>query len=359
MVVGLMGLLAMSVSGVRAQATKTERIEPNSISPFSIARAIKQNPSSNIIEVDLSHTWKKLGIDSGQFDICTGNCDVNLYQHELDGHREREVILKLSLQWTTVRYLIFRKPHFRNQGWKLLGHIDHDFNRYQMARHRVVRALGKPWLVVRGQEGSGSGYSLYGETWYEVTGSGVVPVLHYSQEGHTYSGPGGLNWEFRAQPVASTVGRARRPAIRLNFVARFTATGFTDSEFTHSFVNRRQASYVWSKQRRAFVFASGYSTISEGEMEAIANVETEPPEDDQGTTIAGNTFYSSVKGFVGKGFEIFVRLNAKRLHAVARNTGSPGQQWLHGFLKQCDNIPEKLALERALRDRLPQSQKQR
>ena len=355
MVVGLMGLLAVSVSSVNAQVTKTERIEPKSTSPFSIARAIKQSP--NIIEVDLRHTWKKFGIDSGQFDICAGHCDVNLYQHELDGHREREVILKLSLQWNTVRYLIFQKPRSRTQDWKLLGYIDHDFNRYQMARHRVVRALGKPWLVVRGQEGSGSGYSLYGETWYEVTDSGVVPVLHYSQEGHTYSGPGGLDWEFRARAIASKVGGARR--MRLNFVAHFTATGFTDSEFSQSFVNRRQAVYVWSKQRGGFVFAPRYSTISEPEMEAIANVETEPPEDDQGTTIGGNTFYSSVKGFVGKGFEIFLRLNAKRLLRVARNTGSPGQQWLHGFLRQCDNIPEKLALERVVRDRLPQSQKQR
>ena len=344
------------------QATLNE-IKPKSISPFEIARVInlsKRQWDKKRIElvVDLQSTWKKLRIPEGNFGACSG-CEGKIFRQELDGHPGREVIVKLTRSWNDCRYLIFgRAGRSSPRRWKLLGHVDHDFNRYQMASHRVVRALGRSWFVLRGQEGSGSGYYLYGETWFEVSRGGVRPVLNYSVDGHTDPGLGGLKWELKSKPSVS-----KRPnnirVIRLAFDVFYTAKGFENQDFTRRFIVRRHANYVWDRSSREFVFDPGHSSISESEMNAVANIESEPSEEEQGVRIGGSTFFSNLKGFVGSGFEMFVRLNVGRLMRIARGKNSQTKDWLREFLKECDNIPEKLALKRALENQLPQASKRR
>jgi hypothetical protein len=94
-------------------------------------------------------------------------------------------------------------------------------------------------------------------------------------------------------------------------------------------------------------------------MNVVANVESEPSEEEQGVRIGGSTFFSGLKGFVGSGFEMFVRLNLGRLTNIARGKNSQSKDWLREFLKQCDNTTEKLVLERALENQLPQASKRR
>jgi hypothetical protein len=313
--------------------------------------------------VDLGDTWGKLGIEPGDFGVCGAGCEATVDKHDLDPAPGREVILKLSQSSYSCRFLLFVRAKDTARAklrWKLRGYVDHDFNRYEMARHRVVHAFGKNWLVIRGQEGSGSGYSLYGETWFESSKSGLRPVLHYSVEGHTYPGLGGLNWELKSQAVALNGGRSHERTIRVDFVVLYNAHGFEDSDFTSRFTNRRHAYYFWNRQTREFVFAGNGSTISEREMDLVANVETEEPTaEEPGVKIGGSTFYSGLKGFVGSGFEMFLRLNSLRLMKIAKGPEGRSKEWLRQFLQQCDDITEKLALEKALRARLPHSQKQR
>jgi hypothetical protein len=147
--------------------------------------------------------------------------------------------------------------------------------------------------------------------------------------------------------------------VRVDFVVVYTAQGFEEADFTSSFTNRRHAYYVWDRRSRQFVFSENRSTISEHEMNLVANVETEEPDEEDGVTIGGSTFYSGLKGFVGSGFEMFLRLNSRRLMKIAKGSDSRSKEWLRTFMKQCDEIPEKLALENALRAQLPHSQKQR
>ena len=49
-----------------------------------------------------------------------------------------------------------------------IGNIDLEGNKCEGARPRLVHASGKNWLVVRGQVGSGSGHSLYDETFLKL-----------------------------------------------------------------------------------------------------------------------------------------------------------------------------------------------
>jgi hypothetical protein len=367
MFLGLIGLVTVDAKSSPAQSVhQANVIQPKSTSPFEIARVVSRSKriwskSHVVLDVDLGETWKSLGIDSGNFAGCSGDCEAAIYRHDLDPAPGREVILKLTQSHNSCRYLIF----FRTKGkpaaklrWKLRGYIDHDFNRYEMASHHVVHAFGKNWLVIRGQEGSGSGYYLYGETWLEVSERGIRPVLHYSVDGHTDPGLGGVKWELKSRAMPLSNSGARASVVKLSFIVGYTAEGFEGSDFTRRFVDRRNAYYVWNKRKHEFIFTGHRSTISEREMNLIANIETESTPADEGVKIGESTFYSGLKGFVGSGFEMFLRLNIHRLMRIARGTSGPDKKWLRGFLKQCDDIPEKLTLERAL-DQLPQARKQR
>ena len=348
-------LVFASVPHLATAQTPSRQTMIHSGSPFEIARAV--NRSNGIwrhqridVPVDLAETWKQLGIDGP---ACGSDCEAKVFRLDLDKQPGSEVLLKLTRSYDFCRYLIFKfrgRNLPRTRRWKLLGYIDHDFNRYRMAEQRVVRAFGKNWLVIRGQEGSGSGYYLYGDTWFEVNKKGVRPVLHYSVDGLTDAGIGGLNWKLSSRAIA--VKGTRKQSIRVSFVVFYTAQGFEDVDFTRRFVNRRQAYYVWNKRSREFVFTKRGSTISEYEMNLVANVETEPSSENGGVKIGGNTFFSGLRGFVGSGYEMFLRLNAARLMNIAQGRNEQSKAWLSKFLTQCEDIPEKLAIERVLLKKL-------
>jgi len=227
-----------------------------------------------------------------------------------------------------------------------------------MASHRVVRASGRNWFVLRGQEGSGSGYSLYGDTWFDVNRTGMKPVLHYSASGRTDPVIAGLSWEFKGTPSALLRPRGPR-TIKLTFRVSYTADGF-ETDFAARFIVQRYAMYVWDKDAGEFVFDHRRSTISEREMDAVANIDSESSgEEEEGTKIGGSTFFDGVKGFVGSGFEMFVRLNVRRLLHIANGEDNRAKEWLREFLKQCDDIPEKQLIERALTNPLPKTSKRR
>jgi hypothetical protein len=365
----LAGLVSLILAGAEPSAAKSKRFEeaalkPMSTSPFAIARVVAKASRSwkqrrIEVEVDLSSTWKHLGIDPSVYDDCA-YCESAIFKDELDDKPGREVILKLTKSFDFCRYLIFTR-NVNASGkirWKLLGHIDHDFNRYQMASHRIVRAFGRNWFVLHAQEGSGSGYHLYGEAWFEVSNRGVRPVLNYSVEGGIDPGIGGLSWELKGRPFVLEQRDARR-AIRLVFAVHYIAKGLEDGSFLRRFNVRRYATYVWDQKSRQFVFDPRRSTISEREMNAVANAGTEPDEESGGTQIGGTAFFSSLKGFVGSGYEMFLRLNFSRLMKIAHGPGNATKEWLREFIKQCDDIPEKLALETALKDQLPPHPKRR
>ncbi len=354
---GLISLLALGAGTARAQSERQGNVtKPKAPTPFEIAKAVNESKriwkkNHTQVVVDLGLTWEQLGIDRGAFAGCSGDCEAKIYRHELDSTPGKEIILKLTQSYNFCRYLIFARARTISRArskWKLLGYIDHDFNRYEMARHRFVTAFGQNWLVIRGQEGSGSGYYLYGETWYEVNNRAVRPVLNYSVDGHTDPVVGGLKWELKGRPVALATAKNRKRVVKLIFEVVYTASGFDNSEFTRRFLNRRRAEYVWNPRSREFVFDSRSSTISVHEMNVIANIDSEPSEGEEGVRIGGSTFFSGLKGFVGGGYEMFLRLNVRRLLTIVKGKDNRAKDWLREFLKECDAIPEKSTIAKAL-----------
>jgi hypothetical protein len=311
----------------------------DSVSPIDLARSINKARRAEVVE--LAATWQKLGIDAGSFDVCGSGCEAKVFRYQLSSHNGPEVVLKLTQSFDFCRYLIFGQA--KPGSWKFLGHVDHDFNKYEMARHRIATVNGKPFLVVRGQEGSGSGYALYAETWYEVSDNGVKPVLSYPADGHTYPWPAGLARSFKATNIPTT----NRERLTIQYTVTYDTAGYDGDNLKLEFVNRLRASYNWDAASGKFVIDPQQSNISVAEIAAIANIESETEPKD-GTKIGDTTFYSSSKAFVGGGYEVFLKYNLPRLMTIAKGRAANSKSWLKQFLTECGDTDEKKALLAAL-----------
>lgn len=344
---------ALTVSVAAANAAAQDTAAPRSTSPFEMARVVNEShrlwEKQHVrLDVDLARTWERLGVEEGDFAGCSGDCEAQTFRHELDGEPGSEVVLKLTQSFDYCRFLVFKRERARRTrgpAWRLLGVVDHDFNRYEMARHRVVPALGRNWLVVRGQEGSGTGYSLYTETWYEVSAKGVRPVLYYPAQGHVAPWPSGVGRAFKAR-VAEARGRAK--GVTLDYAVTYEKLDYMKDRFSKLYRNRHRVRYVWDEGRRAFAFDAARSDISEEEVAAIAELETEPGE---GEKIGGSEFFSDGDAWKRGGYDLFLKYNLTRLLRVARRGGERDKEWLRQLLKDCADTREKRALEAALRGR--------
>jgi hypothetical protein len=334
-------LTSFAIKGVQSGK---QQDTANSVSPFELARSIN-NVRRTKVDVSLKETWQKLGIEPGQFEDCSNDCEAKIFRHELSSNTGPEVVLKLTRFVDFCRYLIFGRAE-GGRGWKFLGYVDHDFNKYEMARHRIATANGKSFFVVRGQEGSGSGFALYAETWYEVSDDGVKPVLSYPSDGRTSPWPAGLAREFK---VTTIPGAARANQLTVQYTVTYDSEGYDGDELRLEFVNQHRQSYNWDATAGRFVLDPQQSNISPGEIAAIANIESDD-EPKTGTKIGDTTFYSSseAKSFLGGGYEVFLKYNLPRLTTIAKGRASRSKSWLKQFLTECRDTDEKQALLAAL-----------
>lgn len=293
--------------------------------------------------VDLRGFWKQLDLAPGYFQTCGQDCFADLTSADLDEKPGSEVVLKLN-NTNFCRFIVLKRDRKR---WKLLGHVDHDFNRYQMARHRVVRFNARPYLIIRGQEGSGSGFSLYSETWYQVGQTGLQSVLSYPVAGHTYPWPAGLGREFEAQAITNSNSKSN---LVVRYVVKYIKLDYGKNEQSEFLVNEHRATFQWDKQANTFAFAPSHSNISEAEIEAIANIEDE--ESTAGTTVGNMKFYSGneTKAWVGGGYEVFLKYNLGTLIKIASDKNSEHREWLRLFLNDCLDTAEKKTLLAALEE---------
>ena len=336
----------VSKSAAAAEPNLTSTLEkpqraPASISPIELARSIN-NARRAQTDVELADTWRKLGVEAGSFEVCGSGCEAKVFRYELSSHTGPEVVIKLTQSFDFCRYLVFGQA--KDGGWKFLGHVDHDFNKYEMARHRIASVNGEPLLVVRGQEGSGSGYALYAETWYDVSDDGVKPILSYPSDGQTNPWPAGLARSFKVSPIPAG-GRTNR--LTIQYTVTYDTAGYDNDNVQLEFVNHHRVSYKWDDTAGKFVIDPQQSNISASEIAAIANIESEEEPRD-GTKIGDTTFYSSSKAFIGGGYEVFLKYNLPRLMTIAKGRNSKSRTWLKRFLTECGDTDERKALLAAL-----------
>src|SRR5688572_126436 len=139
-----------------SDTTREELTDRESVNPLEIKRLIDESKvkwkrTGMVQNVGLVDTWKKLGIYDRQLEDCgAGACDAEVSKAELDGRFPKELILKVNNNYL-CRFLMFTESVTNKGGWLFRGHVDWDFNRYQIARHRIVQANGRSWMVIRGQ----------------------------------------------------------------------------------------------------------------------------------------------------------------------------------------------------------------
>lgn len=109
-------------------------------------------------------------------------------------------------------------------------------------------------------------------------------------------------------------------------------------------VNKHHARFIWNDTKRSFVFDHSDSDVLLADIDAIANSQ----EPTSGTRIGGSVFFSELKGFVGGGYEVFLKYNLKKLNEIAKGRNAQRKNWLRRFLDDCDNVPEKKILLRVL-----------
>jgi hypothetical protein len=291
-------------------------------------------------------TWKKLGIDDRFLEGCGGgSCEAEIAKIDLDGQFPDELILKIN-NFHFCRFLVFtpnRASHGNKADWTFRGHVDWDFNRYEMARHRIVRAKGRPWLVIRAQAGSGTGFSLYHESFYELTPEGLRSVLSYPIEGHTYPWPTGLGRSFRARVQPGTNGE-----LMVVYEVDYDVVQPADKTDSKLAVNRHRVCYTWNNDQRVFDYTPACSDTSEEEISAIANIET--GDDEEVEQIGNMKFYSKSqeKAFVGGGYDVFLKYNFPVLMKIAKSNSEPKRDWLRHFLEDCHDTTKKAELLQAL-----------
>ncbi|HXD33372.1 MAG TPA: hypothetical protein VN643_19780 [Pyrinomonadaceae bacterium] len=333
----LLLIVAWPLAGFASQSADQFSPRIVSTSPYEVARQINR-ARKRAAELDL--LWKSLSVDEKGFEGCGGFCRARIFRHELDGRPGAEVVVMTTGPFELSRYLIFTPA---GKQWKLLGYIDHDFNKYEMSRHRVEHTGKNAWLVIRGQEGSGSGFALYGETWYQVSPLGVKPVLSYPSDGHTYPGSLGVSREFKVKRIGPGA-----KTITLSYTVTYTASMFDQRATSKRFINTHRLDYKWDKPTDEFVIDTQKSEVSAGEIAAIANIQSEE-EDDSAKKIGRTSFYSEAKSFAGHGYEVFLKNNVTVLMKIATGRNKGAKDWLRHFLSECDDMPEKRILVEALK----------
>ncbi len=304
---------------------------PDSLDPYSIKRYIDEHHS-----IDAGLLWQKLGIraemqtvysrigfdpldiESAIFESC-GNSTAEISRLELDGNPGKEVLLKVYQGWGLTRYLIFKSVKVgKSVSWKLLGHADHDFARYYMPHHRVVKMDGKIWLVVTGQGISGTCVSLSYDRWYEVDAEGVREVLSLPAKGHECTTTGYPEREFSSR-VLEYRRNKKDERITVLFSIRQGAEMRSGPQIN---LGTRKQNAVYILRQGAFELEESSSEITLEDIRTAYNVGTFGDED-------------------------FLKFNFANLKKIASEGRRAHKEWLREFLEDCSDTPEKKLLQLA------------
>lgn len=310
---------------------KIEESKPElkSLSPYDIESFITSNPKTEIQNI-----WDKLKIadkynedssdGNNRFFASCGYCEAQTYEFELDGQTGAEVLLRIEdRSQEASRYLVFKYKNTRanENEWQLLGNIDHDFGRHQMPQHSFLLSGAKSWLVIRVQQGSGSGVSLYGDRLFTIWNNKLEEILNYTAEGHQ-SGMGVEPSRNFSGHILDCKIENNIAAVEVEFAVDYSTFDDTDNDIP-----------LWSKKQRAIFrknlksnktkLETKKSSLSERELEAVYNIDSLTAKD-------------------------LLKYNFEELKKIAIGKRVKQRQWLRNFLQISPQSKEKTALRRIL-----------
>lgn len=316
------------------------KIEPSkpllrSLSPYDIASFITDNP-----DADLRSLWNQLGIKAVNFgdgsiseDEQAGrvdrflnkclNCEVETFSCDLDAGPGKDVLLKVSdLLSESCRYLLFKNITVAGdkREWRLLGHIDHGFGRYKMPEHFIPYGTGRGCLVIKVQEGSGSGFAVYYDRVFQVEKSGIKEILRFPSEGHHSSQGYEPTLEFTTAIHKCEINDSGR-IVELWFSVSYSA--YSGSEEVQLWKKTQKAIYKTGSDSKTLVMDSNQSDLSQQEIDAVY----------------GSEWASE---------DAFVKYNYADLARIASGREDGRKEWLRNYLSQAKESPQKQKLQMLL-----------
>lgn len=321
-----------AVSETSMPTPEKSESELESLSPYDIESFINSNPTTKIEKI-----WEKLQIadnyngtshyDSEKrfFTECE-KCQAKTYDFEFDGQPGDEVLLQVEDKWReTSRYLIFKYKTSgdKEEQWQLLGHIDHDFGRYQMPQHYFLLSGGKTWLLIRVQEVSGSA-SLYNDRLFTIDNRKLVEVIVYPAAGHQggYSFPeNSFNTRLIEAEIKDGVA-----TVKVEFTINYSTSDGYGNE-TPLWNKKQKAVFKINLNSNKVTVDANQSNVSKREIEMVYGDKPMTDED-------------------------FLRYNFEELKQIALGKQSPQKAWLQNFLleckllQNCEPSPERESLHR-------------
>jgi hypothetical protein len=313
-----------------------KKVPVTSLSPYEIASFIAENPA-----IDLKNTWNQLGIKSvnfgdgrdssaeeqgdeiNRFLSKCNNCDVETYSCDLDEEPGKEVLLKVSdLLAESCRYLIFKQLKQSNgkPEWRVLGHIDHGFSRYRMPEHSIHFDDGRNWLVIKVQQGSGSGFAEYDDRLFQVNSTGLNEILRFPSEGHVATCCSSPTREFTTQ-IRKCEAKNGATMVELEFSVSYSAS--SGVEYVDLWKKTQKAIYKKEASSDRLVLDARNSDLSDKEITAI---------------------------YAGEGLsdEAFIKYNFEELSKIALGREDSRKGWLRLYLQEGDKSRGKERLKQLM-----------
>ena len=286
--------------------------------PFDIASFISAHPRAN-----LERLWQRLKIKrdpamARSNDIRT-SCETNIYEYNLDGDADREVVLQIKEGLGEVyRYLVFKDPHA--PAAKFLGHID-VWAKYPPAGPIVLMSNGQPWLIVQSTAATGSGLAAWLDYVYDVSTGRVRPIGAYLARVKE-SG-------FASFPTKHFVGSLVSSQVKggnVSLTVSYRVDYWMPSDLKRPLFTKRQTAVL-----KGLVKDGG----------ALAP--------DPATSQIAPREYFTIYNFDSMEKNDFLQYNRAELRALARGRNSEKKEWLREFLTTCANSALKRELSALLK----------
>jgi hypothetical protein len=237
--------------------------------PYEIAAKL------NGMSLPVIDLWKRLGISDSFngiwrhertetfFTSCNG-CAAETNDFDLDGDGVNEVILRVANLMEESRYLVFKERSWNH--YKLIGHFDHDFGRYEMPEHHFVLSHGNAYLVIRVQTASGSGVATYDACILAMRKNRLIPILSFPSDGQLALLATTPSREYRNR-VSDISEDGATTRVELALTVNYEVDG-PNITTARKWRNHARAVYFKTAGSREAYFSPSSSSISKKQFEA-------------------------------------------------------------------------------------------
>jgi hypothetical protein len=189
-----------------------------------------------------------------------------------------------------------------------------------MPEHSIEYGGGRSLLIIKVQEGSGTGYAVYYDRLFQVESSGVMEVLSFPSEGHQSTQGYEPTQEFTTN-VRKYETSGSGTLVELEFSVSYSA--YSGSEDVQLWKKTQKAVYKTEARSKALVLDKNKSDLPQEDIDAMYGRE-------------------------GSLVEAFIRCNFVDLAKIASGPENSRKEWLRHYLTQAEESSQKEQLLKLL-----------